>query len=146
MGTTFVSASDSDSGFWIHDSILELWLRLLSLHLPEPNDFGENPDTPEIRNRWLLASIGCFTGCVPHDMEYACATSVRRELVRAAIRSLLKALAAESSPLEPGTLNLLGIAGTFTEPLPREALIKVGHGFLDLIDGKVQGASTLVTW
>ena len=59
MGTSFVTITDSntgdEAGFWMRDEMLELWLRLLSLHLPEPNDAGENVDTPEIRNKWLLA-------------------------------------------------------------------------------------------
>ena len=76
MGTSFVTITDGitgdEPGFWMRDEMLELWLRLLSLHLPEPNDNGENTATPDIRNRWLLASRGYFNGCVPHEMEYAC--------------------------------------------------------------------------
>jgi hypothetical protein len=93
MGTSFVTITSSQSGdkpgFWMRDAILELWLRLLSLHLPEPTDAGENVATPEIRNRWLLASSGCFNGCVPHDMEFACSTAHGTSVVRAAIQSLV---------------------------------------------------------
>jgi hypothetical protein len=39
MGTTFVTLSHETSGkepgIWMRDGILELWLRLLALHLPD---------------------------------------------------------------------------------------------------------------
>jgi len=45
MGTTFVTlsreVSETTPGFWMRDGMLELWLRLLSLHLPEPTNKGE---------------------------------------------------------------------------------------------------------
>jgi hypothetical protein len=60
MGTSFVTISKgstgNEPGFWMRDAMLELWLRLLSLHLPEPTDAGKNAASIEIRNRWLLAS------------------------------------------------------------------------------------------
>jgi len=34
------------------------------LHLPEPTDSGEKKATLEIRNQWLLASLGWFNGCL----------------------------------------------------------------------------------
>src|SRR5689334_18414519 len=96
MGTSFVTlsreVSGNEPGFWMRDGMLELWLRLLALHLPEPTDSGEHQATIEIRNRWLLASRGHFIGCVPHSMEDACATQEGRTVVRMAINSLLAAL------------------------------------------------------
>lgn len=68
MGTTFVTL-DPSPGFWMSDSMLELWLRLLALHLPEPTDEEAEAATLPIRNQWLLASRGYFTGHVPHDLE-----------------------------------------------------------------------------
>ena len=38
MGTSFVSISGH--GFWIQDSLLELWLRLLALHIEDPVESG----------------------------------------------------------------------------------------------------------
>jgi hypothetical protein len=96
MGTTFVTLSHETSGkkpgFWMRDEMLELWLRLLALHLPEPTDSGEHQGTLEIRNQWLLASRGYFVGCVPHGMEDAYVTQEGRTVVRTAIDSLLAAL------------------------------------------------------
>lgn len=143
MGTTYVTltrdTSGNEPGFWMRDAVLELWLRLLSLHLPEPTDGGEHAATTPIRNQWLLASRGYFQGCVPHGMENACANAEGIAVVREAIGSLMTALRASSCPLDPDTLNLLGIEGTFQAPLDRNWLLDVGAAFLDLLDGKIGG-------
>ncbi len=149
MGTSFVTIRErtegSARGFWMSDSVLELWLRLLSLHLPEPNDLGENQATLEIRNRWLLASRGYFTGCVPHDMWFACSTAEGSSAVRSAIESLMESLSLSDVPLDSDTLNLLGIeGGTFTGETERQVLRDVGFAFLDLIDGKIHGTAASV--
>jgi hypothetical protein len=142
MGTTFVTLSRETSGkelgFWMRDGMLELWLRMLALHLPEPTDSGEHRATLEIRNRWLLASRGYFVGCVPHGMEDACGTAEGRAVVRMAIDSLLGELQQTKTSLDADTLNLLGIeGGQFTAPIERKWLQEIGHAFLDLLDGKI---------
>jgi hypothetical protein len=124
----------------MRDGMLELWLRLLALHLPEPTDSGEHQATLKIRNQWLLASRGYFSGCVPHGMEDACATQEGRAVIRRAIDSLLAALQQAKTPLDADTLNLLGIeGGQFTVPIERKWLQDIGHAFLDLLDGKITG-------
>lgn len=142
MGTSFVTITDRQTGdelgFWMRDAVLELWLRLLSLHLPEPNDAGDNVATTEIRNRWLLASRGYFNGCVPHDMEFACSSAEGVSVVRVAIDSLMKSLNQSNMPMDCETLNLLGIEGSmFTSSIDRQVLRDVGNAFLDLLDGKI---------
>jgi hypothetical protein len=142
MGTTFVSlsreATGKEPGFWMSDGFLELWLRLLSLHLPEPTDSGEHLATLKIRNQWLLASRGYFGGCVPHGMDDACETQAGRTVVRMAIHSLLAALQHTKAPLDAHSLNLLGIEGVqFMEPIERIWLQDIAHAFIDLLDGKI---------
>jgi hypothetical protein len=141
MGTTFVTlsheASGNERGFWMRDGMLEVWLRLLALHLPEPTDSGEHQATLEIRNQWLLASRGYFIGCVPHGMEDACATPAGRAVVRVAIDSLLAELQQAATPLDSDTLNLLGNEGTRFAAIERKWLQDVGHAFLDLLDDKI---------
>jgi len=141
MGSTFVTlsreSSNTDPGFWMRDGMLELWLRMLALHLPEPTGTGENQATPKIRDQWLLASRGYFTGCIPHGMEDACATEDGRIVVRAAIHSLIGALQRSETPLDSDTLNLFGLEGEFTGPIERRWLRDVGYAFLDLMAGKI---------
>jgi len=141
MGTTFVAlthgTSGNEPGVWMRDDLLELWLRLLALHLPEPTNSGENEATFEIRNQWLLASRGYFGGCVPHGMENACATQGGRDVVRKAIDSLLAALDRVPTPLDSDTLNLLGVEGIQFAPIERKRLAEIGHAFHDLLDGQI---------
>jgi hypothetical protein len=147
MGTTFVTlkreVSGKEPGFWMRDGMLEIWLRLLALHLPEPTDSGQHQATLRIRNQWLLASRGYFGGCVPHGMEDACATQEGRVVVRMAIDSLLAALHDTKTPLDADTLNLLGIeGGQFTKTIDRKWLQEIGYAFLDLLDGKISGVAS----
>lgn len=141
MGTTFVTLeegiSGNEPGFWMRDAMLELWLRLLALHLPEPTNDGKHEATLKIRNQWLLASRGYFNGFVPHNMEEACATAEGREVVGIAIESLLNALRCESTPLDSSTLNLLGFDGIQSATIERQSLQEIGHAFLDLLEGRI---------
>src|SRR5260221_3994782 len=110
MGTSFVTA-DGEHGFWMRDSILELWLRLLALHIPEPADADSklaHQVSRQIRDRWLLASKGFFSGCVPADVKNAVATQEGKAVVRAAIESLRTSLLRQPSTLDKNVLNLLG--------------------------------------
>src|SRR5687768_15097526 len=102
MGTTFVTLGrDADgsptsdhgeiAGFWMQDSMLELWLRLLALHIAEPDPDKEV--SAAIRNQWFLASRFGFVGCVPHDLEKATATPQGFGLVVDAVTALSSALA-----------------------------------------------------
>ena len=120
----------------MRDGILELWLRLLALHIPE------SPDNScvgyQIRNQWLLASGVHFGGCVPHGLEDAIATEEGRKIVRGAIESLMKRLKTAPPLLNGAILNLLGIEGTFTEEFGTWRLLEVGKAFLDLLDGKLE--------
>ena len=117
--------------------MLELWLRLLALHLPEPTNAADNFATLDIRNRWLLASRGYFNGCVPHDMEFACATPERMKVVRAAIKSLMSNLDKSDSVLSADTLNLLGNDEYNYLDLDRNRLRDIGFAFIDLLDGRI---------
>ena len=139
MGTTFVSLTDTTSegeiGFWMRDALLELWLRLLALHIPEPTSAHET--SYRIRNQWLLASRGYFGGHVPHDLHSAVSTPEGRDIVMKAIESLMDALAKGPPRLNGPTLDVLGIDGTFRDELPTQRLIDIGNAFRDLLAGKI---------
>ncbi len=138
MGTTFVQYRER--GFWMRDGVLELWLRLLALHLEEPS--ASRPRAGPIREGWLLASRGYFTGCVPVRLDEATDTTEGEALVRGAIASLLASLARAPAGLDRGTLNLLGIEGEFLSDFPRDALVEVGRAWIDLLDGRVGGPAS----
>jgi hypothetical protein len=133
MGSSFVRISDR--GFWIYDGLLEVWLRLLALHIEDPLENQSVGAT--IRNQWLIGSRGYFVGCVPDGLEDAVSTEEGVALVRAAIESLVKALAVAPSQLNPEVFNLMGMSGTFMGQIETQRLIEVGQAFLDLMDGKI---------
>lgn len=124
----------------MRDGILELWLRLLALHVeesPEEEFIGR-----KIRDNWLLASRGYFTGCIPDSLEDAVSTDEGRDIVIRAINSLIDRLEKGPKLLDWGTLNLLGIEGVdfslSTSGIEARRFIEVGNAFLALIAGEIQ--------
>lgn len=134
MGTTFVGIGDR--GFWMSDTLLELWLRLLALHVEDPVESGSLHT--RIRDQWLLASRGFFNGCVPDGLEEAVATPEGEAIVRAAIHSLLAALRGSPGYLSKDVLNVLGfVSGEFTRDIETRRLLEIAQAYLDLLDGKI---------
>jgi hypothetical protein len=141
MGSSFVSI-DGEHGFWMGDSELSLFLRLLALHIPEP----DNNDSPakhsivkRIRDQWLLASKIDFGGCVPDGLDDAFATDDGRAAVIAATDSLMNALKGVAHVIDRDALNLLGMeGGPWHHHFPTSSLIKTAHAFHDLYAGRVR--------
>jgi hypothetical protein len=133
MGSTFVSVGQH--GFWLRDSMLELWLRFAALHIEDPVESGAL--ATKIRDQWLLASRGYFTGCVPIALGDDIATDEGKQLVSNAIKSLHISLSSAPAKISGDTLNLLGIEGRFQGDIETWRLIEVSKAFLDLIDGKI---------
>ena len=96
MGTSFISIpfgdkhlSDSQrvrTGIWVNDSILQLVLRLLVLHVPEPPPGEVGAEPKAIRDQWLLASGVTFTGCVPHELDPISTSANGLLIVRSALK------------------------------------------------------------
>ena len=137
MGRTFVSTTrGADSpGFWMRDGDLELWLRLLALHIEEPA--GPDSVAAAIRNQFLFASRWPIPGCVLHGMADVTAMQEGTKVVRAAIDSLMAALAVAPDRLSKDVFNLMGFSGTFGRDFERRQLTEIGRAFLDLLDGKI---------
>jgi|GEM_PF-1688060 len=139
MGTSFVNIGDN--GFWVNDSVLELWLRLLSLHIEDPNDLDSTDEKllkAEIRDNWLLQSRGYFSGCVSVELDYYIKSSEGRKIIADAISSLMEALSKSPDKLSREVINVLGIDGLYQTDIETWRLVEVGHAFIDLIDGKVR--------
>lgn len=138
MGTTFVTI-DNSTGFWMRDGVLELWLRLLALHIEESPE--EDFPGRRVRDQWLLASKGWFGGHVPHYLDDFASEKDGPQVIRNAIDSLLAQLKKAPARLDGPTLNLLGIEGTFVESFETCRLIEVGGAFLELMDGKIKSTA-----
>ena len=125
------------------DGILELWLRLLALHIEEPTLTDATSLGRKIRDQWLLASRGFFMGCIPVNLDEAVSTPESRALVVAAIESLICAAKKAPAGLDYHTLNLLGfVNGEFTRNFESERLVEIGEAFLALIAGEIHSDAT----
>ena len=134
MGSTFIGIRSN--GFWMRDPILELFLRLASLHIEDKPQEGSVAH--QIRDEWLLASRGYFSGCVPISLEANTSTSEGKQVVVSAIESLLKGLRDTGPVLDRNVLNILGMSGMFSD-FETARLIEVGEWFLNLINGEQFG-------
>ncbi|MDE2143342.1 MAG: hypothetical protein KGJ84_13110 [Elusimicrobia bacterium] len=135
MGSSFVGIGKN--GFWLRDGFLELWLRLLALHIKDPaKDDPNAPVIRAIRDQWLLASRGVFNGCVPVGLDDAVRTKAGEKAVREAAASLLRALEAAPERLSKDVLNLLGFENRLENDDETWRLISIGRAFLDVLDGK----------
>jgi hypothetical protein len=134
MGSTVVFVGEHQ--IRIHDPELELWLRLLALHI----DPTSEPDSPAagIRRQWLVACCGAFNGVVPDCLDEFAAEPEAKEIVRAAVQSLLRSLEMTRGRLSAEFVNLLNLNGRWRaeRELNREYYLQLGRAFLDLIDGK----------
>ncbi|WP_299677109.1 hypothetical protein [uncultured Tenacibaculum sp.] len=132
MGKTFVGIKNK--GFWLRDSILELWLRFAALHIE--NSFDMTSDLCKIRNNWLVVSSGGFTGWVPHHIEEITSTENGKKIIIDTINSFLFVLKKAPEKLDKNTLNLMGF-GEWQFDVETFRLIEVSQAILDLINEKI---------
>ena len=132
MSTSFVSIDGK--GFWMNDSILELFLRFAALHIEDSQE--QYSLAHRIRDDWLLASRGFISGSSMLSLDVDTATEEGRQVVLSAIASLLEALRENTGSIDKNALNLMGIAsGRWTAGIPTNLLIEVGEAFVALVNG-----------
>ncbi|WP_149344643.1 hypothetical protein [Neorhizobium sp. P12A] len=146
MGTSFITLGRDRSGiatsthskmvgFWANDSLLELWLRLLALHIDEPSsasDYGH-----KIRTQWLLASKHHFVGAVPHDLEEFTATTEGFDIVRKAVNSLSRMINQLDQPIQYQTLKLMGFDALWSKDIAVDELQEIALKFDDLLESRI---------
>lgn len=114
--------------------ILQLLLRLLVLHIPEPLPGPEGEDIRAIRDQWLLASGIPFIGCVPHDLEEIVMTQSGLSLARSALTSLTLALKDMPERLPGQLFPLLGMGEPGSVDISTDHLLTVASDILGLLD------------
>jgi hypothetical protein len=137
MAITFVGAEQS--GFWMHDTILELWLRWAALHIDD--QCADPALARRIRDQWLLASRGLCRGTVPLDLVADTATGPGRDIVLGAAASLLKSLREGPPVLSRDVINLMGMSGKFMNDVETHRLIEVSESIIGWIGGKAFGGN-----
>lgn len=144
MGTSFISIpsgdkrlSDSQSvrtGIWVNDSILQLVLRLLVLHVPEPPPGEEGAESRAIRDQWLLASGVAFTGCVPHELDTISTSANGLLIIRGALKSLSAAMSDMPAELPGPLFSLLGMGEPATASIRIQDLQSTVADILSLLN------------
>lgn len=135
MGTTLVCINEEPlSGFWMRDPLLELWLRLATLHIDDPTEPGL---ANTIRDQWHLASRGFFNGCVPHGLEEFGNMAEGRRILGQAIGTLGRRLAPLDGALDARFLAILG-CGNWQRDVEVWRLKEVNRAMLDLLKGEIR--------
>jgi hypothetical protein len=125
-------------GFWARDTSLELWLRLVALHL-RYRERIEDAAFRDLRETWLTATSGC-QGCVGESADLNRVLS-NDDLVRVALEAsdeALKAIRRLGPKLDQKYLNALGLPGTFVADLDAWKVVQVGEHFIRLLRGELQ--------
>ncbi|MER9563774.1 hypothetical protein [Mesorhizobium sp. M0571] len=133
MGTSFVAIGDK--GFWMRDSVLSLWLRLLALNLETKADRAD--PLMLLRDEWLWQSEAEIVGAMDAHLDEAAADSATKASVVAAIERLLEALSRHGDKLPASTMNLLGFTNSWGLDYQTKGLVEVGRAFLALLDGRI---------
>lgn len=135
MGTTLVYINEEPtSGFWMRDSLLELWLRFAALHIDDPTEPGL---ANTIRDQWLLASRGFFNGHVPHGLEEFGNMPEGRKIIEQAIRALDRHLSPLDGVLNGRVLSLMGCGGDWRD-VEVWRLKEINRAMLDLLAGEIE--------
>lgn len=137
MGTSFVSL-DGEHGFWAIDGWLELYMRLLLLHLEDSPD--RHSPCHMIREQWHLASSGRFSGSVPIFVDGVSSTLEGVRLMLTAIASLSRGLEHAPPILDKQVIRLLWDQ-QYDRPLPEivetSKLVEISEALVKLIKGEM---------
>lgn len=144
MGTSFISIPSGDkhlsasqsvrTGIWVNNSILQLVLRLLVLHVPEPPPGEVGVESKAIRDQWLLASGVAFTGCVPHELDTISTSANGLLIIRGALKSLSAAMIDMPAELPGPLFSLLGMGEPATAGIRMQDLQSTVADILSLLN------------
>jgi len=122
-------------GFWSRDSLLEVWLRFLSLNMDKAHAPGWQHD---LRDRWLVQSSGYFTGCVDASLDDFLVDQERIDVVLDTAERTIRSLRLCGPFIEVEYLNLLGMGnGWFVANLPIEHAELIADRFGALLRGEL---------
>jgi hypothetical protein len=133
MGSSFTNFRGR--GFWSRDALLEVWLRVLSLHMGD--DVHKSGWQHDLRDQWLLASTGCFSGCVSASLDEFLTDSDRVAIILQTSERSIQSLRAFGAFVPATFLNALGLDGPFAADLPIEWFDLISDRFTALLRGEL---------
>lgn len=137
MSSTFLTF-DNQTGYWVNDGDLRLWIRLLALNFEYAVKGKEAEALNCLRNKWLLAShrSTLSAGNVPYEVpEYLRIDAVKAEVLKAN-EMLIQRLSTVGENIDGRVLNLLGLQGIYCGSFPTKMLNEFGAAFGHLLEGK----------
>ena len=133
MGNSFTKFRGK--GFWSRDWLLEVWLRVLSLHM------GDDVHKPgwqhDLRDKWLLLSNGGFSGWISPSLDDFLTDDERIAAVLRASERSIQSLRAFGATVPAAHLNALGLEGGFGKDLPIEGFELINDHFTKLLRGEL---------
>jgi hypothetical protein len=133
MGSSYTEFRDK--GFWSYDGLLEVWLRLLSLH------FKGDVYTPgwqqDLRDHWLWCSGVGINGCIVAALDEFLTDEERIGIVIEASDRCAKNVKAFGKSIPAVTLNLLGLEGQFNGDIRVEWVELIAERFSALLRGEL---------
>jgi hypothetical protein len=134
MGSSFTQFRDK--GFWSRDGLLEVWLRIMCLHMEgEAHSPGWQHN---LRDTWLLASAGYFNGCVSASLDEFVTDDERVSVILRVSQRSIQSLRAFGAFVPAPFLNALSIDGTeFTADWPIEWFERIADRFTLLLRGEL---------
>lgn len=132
MGNSCVSFRDRS--FRSRDTLLELWLRLLALNLPQ-EQYKRESWIHDLRNEWLFQASGMWNGVISPQLDEYCTTQERIEVVLGASDRLMERLRECGDSIGRRELGLLGL-GRFDADCPIEFFEQMHECFRALLAGE----------
>jgi len=134
MGNSFTEYQKF--GFWSRDWLLESWLRMLALNLPD--DVYKPCWVRDLRDDWLLQSAGFFSGCVSPKLDQHCSHKDQRETILATAQAVRTKIQTFDQRIPTSFFYAMGIAFVeYREWVPKEDLESIATRFIDLLEGKL---------
>ncbi len=132
MGSSYTSFKDH--GFWSHDGLLELWLKLLAHNLPKDSPGSEWLKL--LREEWLLQSSGIFNGFVSAQMNELLDKDEKVRVVISVADQVIGTVRACGPTLSVQALEKLGIEDSYDDFLIA-FLEEIHEAFTKLLRGEL---------
>ena len=132
MGNSYVSFQDRN--FRSRDTLLELWLRLLALNLPD-EQYKKESWIHDLRDEWLYQASGMWNGVISPQLDEFCTTQERIDVVLASSDRTIERLKECGETIGARELGLLGL-GRFDTDYPIYYFEQMHERFQALLTGK----------
>lgn len=126
-------------GFWSDDSIIEVWLLLVSKTLIRFKTSGNWIN--KVIEEWDVQATFGFTGSIDPDLDRVLNSKDKVDCIKQVVQFVLEDLRGHGEIISHEYLNSLNTGGDgfqWTTSIATDRFIKVGNLLVDLLDEKVK--------